>query len=59
MQPYVTSWRLRDVPELGYYLTDKPYPRGELLVRTTATVPGYYKHEKVTSCGVQAFTHMC
>ena len=47
MQDNVISWRLRDVPELGYHVTDKPYPRGELLVKTKATVPGYFKHEKV------------
>lgn len=34
--------RLRDVPEYGYCLTDKPYPRGEILVRSDATALGYY-----------------
>ena len=28
------SYKLRPVPELGYTLEDKPYPRGELLVKT-------------------------
>ena len=43
----VMDWRLQDVPELGYYSTDRPYPRGELLIRTRTTIPGYYKQEKV------------
>ena len=35
MRPPVIDYKLVDVPELGYFLTDKPYPRGELLVKTT------------------------
>jgi fatty acid CoA ligase FadD9 len=42
------TWRLVDVPELGYRSTDKPYPRGELHVKTSLLVPGYYKNEKAT-----------
>ena len=30
MRPPVIDYKLVDVPELGYFLTDKPYPRGEL-----------------------------
>jgi long-subunit acyl-CoA synthetase (AMP-forming) len=26
----VTKCRLKDLPELGYYSTDKPFPRGEI-----------------------------
>ena len=33
-RPTVIDYRLRDVPELGYFGTDKPYPRGELVVKT-------------------------
>jgi fatty acid CoA ligase FadD9 len=42
------EWKLVDVPELGYRSTDKPYPRGELHVRSRFMVPGYYKNERAT-----------
>ena len=49
-RPPVIAYKLVDVPELGYFLTDKPYPRGELLVKTeTAFIAGYYKRPEVTS----------
>ncbi len=49
MRPPVIDYKLVDVPELGYFLTDKPYPRGELLVKTETTMPGYYKRPDVTA----------
>jgi fatty acid CoA ligase FadD9 len=33
-------YRLEDVPELGYSVRDRPYPRGELLVQPTHTPAG-------------------
>jgi fatty acid CoA ligase FadD9 len=48
-RPPIIDYKLVDVPELGYFLTDNPYPRGELLVRTTAATPGYYKRPDVTA----------
>ncbi len=45
----VIDYKLVDVPELGYFLTDKPYPRGELLVKTKNMMPGYYKRPDVTA----------
>nr|WP_280269100.1 carboxylic acid reductase [Nocardia wallacei] len=42
-RPPVIDYKLVDVPELGYFGTDKPYPRGELLVKAESLVPGYYK----------------
>jgi fatty acid CoA ligase FadD9 len=39
----VIDYKLRDVPELGYYSTDKPYPRGELCFKTHYQIRGYYK----------------
>lgn len=44
----VTDWKLVDVPDLGYYTTDKPFPRGELLIKTMTMIDGYYKHQDVS-----------
>lgn len=49
IRPPVIDYKLVDVPELGYFLTDKPYPRGELLVKTETATPGYYKRPEVTA----------
>lgn len=37
------KWRLKDVPEMQYSHADKPYPRGELLMKGAAVTSGYYK----------------
>jgi fatty acid CoA ligase FadD9 len=48
-RPPVIDYKLVDVPDLGYFLTDQPYPRGELLLKTEAMFPGYYKRPEVTA----------
>lgn len=48
-RPPVIDYRLVDVPELGYFVTDRPFPRGELLVRTATAMPGYFKRPDVTA----------
>ncbi|WP_432847622.1 carboxylic acid reductase [Amycolatopsis sp. CA-161197] len=48
-RPAVLDYKLDDVPELGYFSTDSPHPRGELLVKATSLVPGYYKRPDATA----------
>jgi fatty acid CoA ligase FadD9 len=48
-RPQVIDYKLVDVPELGYFHTDRPHPRGELLVKTQNLFPGYYKRAEVTA----------
>jgi fatty acid CoA ligase FadD9 len=48
-RPPVIDYKLADVPELGYFRTDRPHPRGELLVKSEAMFPGYYKRPEMTA----------
>jgi fatty acid CoA ligase FadD9 len=48
-RPPVLDYKLVDVPELGYFATDRPHPRGELWVKSTNNIPGYYKRPEVTA----------
>ncbi len=47
-RPPVIDYKLIDVPDLGYFHTDRPYPRGELLLKTENMFPGYYKRPETT-----------
>ncbi|MHC5908321.1 carboxylic acid reductase [Streptomyces sp. S6] len=49
LRPPVLEYKLVDVPELGYFTTDLPHPRGELLVKTRTITPGYYKRPETTA----------
>jgi fatty acid CoA ligase FadD9 len=49
LRPPVIDYKLVDVPELGYFSTDKPHPRGELLVKSLSASPGYYKRPEATA----------
>ncbi|SFR03920.1 fatty acid CoA ligase FadD9 [Lentzea waywayandensis] len=48
MNPPVTGYRLADVPDLGYFRTDTPHPRGELRVKADG-IPGYYRQPELTA----------
>uniref|UniRef100_A0A6B2KX82 Carrier domain-containing protein n=1 Tax=Arcella intermedia TaxID=1963864 RepID=A0A6B2KX82_9EUKA len=46
---YFVQHKLIDVPELGYFSTDKPFPRGELCIKSRAMVEGYYNQPEETA----------
>ena len=48
-RPPVIDYKLLDVPELGYFGTDRPHRRGELLVKSETMFPGYYKRPEITA----------
>ena len=48
-RPPVIDYKLIDVPELGYFHTDTPHPRGELLIKSEVVTPGYYKRPELTA----------
>ncbi|BCI51594.1 oxidoreductase [Mycolicibacterium litorale] len=48
-RPPVLDYKLVDVPDLGYFTTDRPYPRGELYLKSTDLIPGYYRRPDVTA----------
>jgi fatty acid CoA ligase FadD9 len=48
-RPPVLDYKLVDVPDLGYFATDRPHPRGELLLKTGNMFPGYYKRAGTTA----------
>ena len=49
LRNYVTDYKLVDVPELEYFTTDKPYPRGELLVKSRRMIAGYHNNPEATA----------
>ncbi len=58
-RPNVLAYRLRDVPESGYFLTDRPYPRGELCVKTRFGIRGYFRNPEATAALFDADGFCC
>ncbi len=48
-RPPVLAYKLADIPELGYFRTDRPHPRGELLIKSSAMFAGYYRQPDATA----------
>ena len=44
--------KLRDCPQLGYRVSDKPHPRGEAMIRGTHTFYGYYRNPAATAAAL-------
>ena len=42
------KYRLESVPEMGYTIDDKPYPRGEIVVKTSQMFSGYINNDEET-----------
>ncbi|MFI9230506.1 carboxylic acid reductase [Streptomyces rimosus] len=49
VRPPVTDHKLADVPELGYFRTDSPHPRGELLIKSDRLFSGYFQRPDATA----------
>ncbi|GCD40610.1 carboxylic acid reductase [Streptomyces paromomycinus] len=49
VRPPVTDHKLADVPELGYFQTDSPHPRGELLIKSERLFSGYFQRPDATA----------
>jgi fatty acid CoA ligase FadD9 len=58
-RPPVIDYKLIDIPDLGYFATDQPYPRGELLLKTENMFPGYYKRPETTADVFDAEGYYC
>ena len=58
LRAYITDYKLVDVPELGYFTTDKPYPRGELLIKSRRMIKGYYNNPEATAALFDADGYM-
>ena len=47
-----TDYRLESVPEMGYTIDDKPFPRGELLIKSNEMFSGYINNPEETNAAV-------
>ena len=46
--------RLKDLPDMDYRITDQPYPRGEICIRSPCITPGYFMRPDKTAEAIDA-----
>lgn len=53
------AFRLKDLPDMDYRITDKPYPRGEICCRSPCITTGYFMRPDKTSEAIddEGFLH--
>lgn len=51
--------RLKDLPDMEYRVTDQPYPRGEVCVRSPCITTGYFMRPDLTAAAIddQGYLH--
>eukprot|EP01125_Pyxidicula_operculata_P021873 TRINITY_DN8715_c0_g1_i1.p1 TRINITY_DN8715_c0_g1~~TRINITY_DN8715_c0_g1_i1.p1 ORF type:complete len:660 (-),score=187.43 TRINITY_DN8715_c0_g1_i1:10-1989(-) len=49
------EYKLVDVPEMNYFATDKPHPRGEICFRGYNCTTGYYKSKEKTEEAIDKY----
>ena len=45
----ITKFRIKDLPDMNYMTTDKPYPRGELVMTGPVIFKGYFRNPEKTA----------
>lgn len=50
--------RLKDLPDMDYRITDKPFPRGEICVRSPCITPGYFMRPDKTAEAIDQYGYL-
>lgn len=50
--------RLKDLPDMDYRITDKPYPRGEICLRGPCITTGYFMRPDKTAEAIDEYNYL-